>query len=352
MSMSRCLRLRVADQLNARVVLSGDRRQHKSVARGDVLTMLERDAGLPVAELSEIKRQKGDYKKVAEMLNSGKIPQAFAMLDSMGWIKEMPYPTAPDGGRYSELATDYLTALEKGKSALVVVPTHVEGDKVTAAIRDRLTADKRLTDERTVRRLRPLNFTKPELELAKKNPEEGVLYTRYGAYREETQALALGDQLRATAGFKDLAGRDIDSGTRMTLTGWTEAGNLRVKTASGAERVLRADTGHVTAGYVSTSQGGQGKTVDEVMLWAPSSTLGAVKMDTAYTTGTRGKERLTIYTDNKAELLEAAQREDRRMLASDLVRRHTHKRYLGWLRSLAQRMTKQHERDKDYGYAR
>lgn len=324
--------VQLADQLNARVVLSGDRRQHKSVARGDVLALLEDKAKLPVATVSEIQRQKGDYKRVAELLNRGEMAEAIERLDAMGWLVDFGIATEKSHNR---LVGDYLDALQAGKSALVVVPTHQEGDHVTAAIRDRLkqggawvkTKDglemevPRLGEEHTVRRLRPLNLTQAELAEARKNPEDGVLYTRWGAYREERQQLAVGDVLRTTASVADAAGRRIDSGATLTLTGWTDKGNMRVRTASGADRVLDKDVGHVVAGYVSTSQAGQGKTVDHVMLWAPSSTFGATRMDTAYTSGTRGRERLTLYTDDRQGLLEAVSREDTRLLASDLVRR-------------------------------
>ena len=48
--------------LDARIVLQGDPAQHKAVQRhGNMLEVLEDYAGLPVAELTKIQRQKGDY---------------------------------------------------------------------------------------------------------------------------------------------------------------------------------------------------------------------------------------------------------------------------------------------------
>lgn len=300
--------VRLADSLNARLVLSGDRRQHKSVAHGDVLRLLEDKVGLPVAEVSDIKRQKGEYLKVAELLSKGQMEEAVAKLDRMGWVKE--------GG----LVEDYLGTLKEGKSALVVVPTHAEGDRVQADIRTQLKADGTLTDEREVRRLVPLHLTRAELADAKKNPEQGVLYTRDGAFREERQALAVGDRIRATSTLRDAAGRRIDNGSVMELTGWTDGGNMRVRVGDGMDRILDGDVGHIAPAYVSTSQGGQGKTVDRMYLWMPAVTFPAVRMDTAYTSGTRGRERLTVYTDDKQALLHAIKREDTRMLATDMVK--------------------------------
>ena len=126
----------------------------------------------------------------------------------------------------------------------------------------------------------------------------------------------------------------------MEMTGWAENG-IRVKTGSGMNRVLPADIGHVRPGYVTTSQSGQGKTVDRMFLWVPAATFPAVRMDTAYTSGTRGREQLTVYTDDREGLLDAAKREDTRMLASDLVRqprrglRERLKRHVAFLRRVA-----------------
>ena len=66
--------IQVADSLDARIILLGDRRQHKSVARGDILALLEDRAGLPVAEVSEIRRQSGEYKTAVGMAAKGNVP--------------------------------------------------------------------------------------------------------------------------------------------------------------------------------------------------------------------------------------------------------------------------------------
>ncbi len=50
----------LAEKVNARVLLTGDRKQHHSVERGDALRILETDAGLRPAEVKEIQRQAGN----------------------------------------------------------------------------------------------------------------------------------------------------------------------------------------------------------------------------------------------------------------------------------------------------
>ena len=102
----------VADRLGARVILVGDRRQHRSVTAGEPLKLLEESAGLRVAEVTEILRQQGDYKKAAEALSEGRTEEAFDELDKLGWIKQVA-----DSDRYQQLAAAYLAAVAEKKRA-------------------------------------------------------------------------------------------------------------------------------------------------------------------------------------------------------------------------------------------
>lgn len=348
-----------ADELNARVVLLGDRRQHKSVARGDVLALLEDRAGLPVAEVSEIQRQKGEYKQVAELLQKGRMGAALAKLDGMGWVKNTNH--FPDSRKL--VVDDYWNALHDGKSALIVVPTHAEGDKLSEAIRAKGHELGVLQgDDKELPTLRNLNYSQAELDDAKKrqrldplkaSPEElgdkRVILTRYGAFVRETKKLSVGDVIRATAGGKDTDGKRFDSGTMFRVKGIEGDKISVVNESSGAKRMLEGFQ-NWTHGYVATSQAGQGRTVDRAFLWVPEATFPAVRMDTAYTSGTRGRESVTIYTDNREGLLDAMVRVDDRMLATDLVRvprkgiREKLKRRVSFLRDLGNRATsKVHE---------
>ena len=141
----------VAEAVGARVILVGDRRQHRSVTAGEPLKLLEETAGLRVAEVTEILRQQGDYKKAAQALSEGRTEEAFEELDKLGWIKQVA-----DADRYKQLAAAYLSAVAekkkdgKPKSALVVSPTHAEGDRITQAIRAGLKAQGKLGEERIV----------------------------------------------------------------------------------------------------------------------------------------------------------------------------------------------------------
>ena len=142
------------------MILVGDRRQHRSVTAGEPLKLLEEKAGLRVAEVTEILRQQGDYKKAAQALSEGRTEEAFEELDKLGWIKEVA-----DADRYKQLAAAYLSAAAekkkdgKPKSALVVSPTHAEADRITQAIRAGLKAQGKLGEERIVKAWVPTHLT-------------------------------------------------------------------------------------------------------------------------------------------------------------------------------------------------
>jgi hypothetical protein len=117
-----------------RVILSGDYTQHSSVEAGDAFRLLEKEAGVKLARLTEIRRQTvPGYKKAVEAIamGSGKAAQkGFDALDKMGWVVE-----ASGEDRHQMLVKDYLKAQEEGKTALIIDPTHAGGQKITNALR-------------------------------------------------------------------------------------------------------------------------------------------------------------------------------------------------------------------------
>ena len=350
--------IQVADSLHARVLLLGDRRQHKSVARGDVLALLEDKAGLPVAEVAEIKRQAGEYKAAVKLASEGRVSEAFGKLDKLGWVRE--------GG----LVDDYMAAVKDGKSVLVVSPTHAQGDKVTAAIRERLKQERRLTgEERAFDTLVPLQWTAAErglpgnyqpgdvlqfhrasgsgvkagdrrvVEAGEDNarvtrPAEGAARSGsdrdqvlledhcrnpavFGAYRPAVLGISAGDAIRITANGKTLDGKHrLNNGAVYTVDDFTDDGNIRLNNGW----VLSKGYGHLAHGYVSTSHASQGRTVDRVLIDMPVATFPAVGKEQFYVSVSRGKQQARVYTDDREALRDAIEREDTRLLASELVK--------------------------------
>lgn len=140
--------LELAEKQNARVVLSGDIRQHSSVERGDSLRILEKNGGLKSVEVLGIRRQKGAYREAVQELSKGDAAAGFDKLEGLGAVVE----NFDAGERYAALARDYAETIKAGKTALVVSPTHGEGEKVTSAVRSELLAGGKLGgDEKTSR---------------------------------------------------------------------------------------------------------------------------------------------------------------------------------------------------------
>jgi hypothetical protein len=110
----------IAKRQNARIVLQGDPRQHKSVARhGNMFRVLQEHAGLPVAELKDIRRQKGKYKEAVSAIDKGDFQKAHDLLHDLGYIQQTPV-----WDHNQPLVDDYMASIEANKSVLVVAPTH------------------------------------------------------------------------------------------------------------------------------------------------------------------------------------------------------------------------------------
>ena len=130
----------VAKRNGNRLILSGDYSQHSSVEAGDAFRLLEQEAGVKLARLTQIRRQTmPGYRKAVEAISKGtgkSVQKGFDALDKMGWIAE-----STGDERHGHLIKDYLRAAEDGKSALIIAPTHAEGDRLTAELRGTLKSE-------------------------------------------------------------------------------------------------------------------------------------------------------------------------------------------------------------------
>jgi hypothetical protein len=346
----------IAREQEARVVLVGDKRQHRSVSAGEPLRLLEEEAGVPVAEVTEILRQEhGDYKKAATALANGETAEGFAELDKLGWIREIAH-----AGRYWVLGQAYLSAiLEKkkngeAKTALVVSPTHAEGGRITRFIRDALKADGKLGDERTLPVWLPARLTDPQKGDATNyapgdmlqfhDPAPGhkngsrlfvaegqelpLQYAdRFAVYRPGELMLAVKDRVRVTAnGWTKDGKHRLSNGSLFTVNGFTKLGDPIVDHGW----VIDRNFGHLAHGYVVTSHASEGKTVDKVFIGESSQSFPATNQRSFYVPVTRGREQAVIFTDNKEELLRAVQRPDQPLSATELLESKARKSPLRW----------------------
>jgi hypothetical protein len=351
----------LADSLNARIVLSGDRRQHKSVARGDVLALLQDKVGLPVAEVSEIKRQSGEYKSAVAALAKGDVGTGFSKLDQLGWVKE---------AGHEQLAEDYLAAVRGGKSVLTICPTHSEGRKVSAAIREKLREGGLLAgEEKRFGTLENANLTKAEQgdpETLKAYAGSQAVYVRHGSraragsrveiteenaadlakeagrfvvYKPQELALAAGDTVRVTANSKDITGKHrLNNGAIYQVDGFTPAGNIKMNNGW----VVSKEAPHLTHGYVVTSHAAQGRTVDVALVAMGNESLPAMGSEQLYVSASRARQQTHLYVQDGDAVREAIQREDHRVLASEFVRKPRRgirarlKNHIAWLRGIVQ----------------
>lgn len=334
----------IAGRIDARVILSGDRRQHRGVARGEPLKLLEKKAGLPVAEVTEIMRQTGSYRAAVAHLGAGHTAEGFRELDRLGWVREVA-----DEQRYKELAGAYLAAIARPKAggrqatALVVSPTHAEAGKITDTIRASLKESGNLRSERVVAAWVPLHMTAAEksdpasfrpgdmLQFYQNAPGHRIgsrlvigdtdeppvdFAERFEAYRPVELALAAGDRIRVSAGGKTRDGKHrLSNGALLTVRGFTPQGDLVVDHGW----VIDKGFGHIAHGYVVTSHASQGKTVDRVFIGQSGESFAASNRRQFYVSVSRGKGQAVVFTDNKKELMKAIERADEPMSATELA---------------------------------
>ena len=329
----------LADKLEARVLLTGDRRQHGSVERGAALQLLEEEAGIRPVEVKEIQRQKGEYKEAVNALSEGRTIEGFDRLDKLGWVKEIP-----DAERYRQLAADYVATSTSGKSAIVVSPTHVEADRITSEIRGRLREANQIgKEERTFRILQNANLTEAERgdrasyvsgdvlqfhQNAKgfvrgdrlkvggtgKIPVEQA--ARFQVFRAKELKLAAGDVVRITRNGKTADGAHrLDNGSLYRIRRFDQEGNIVLSNGW----LIGRDFGHLAHGYVVTSHAAQGRTVDQVFIGQSSESFAASSREQFYVSCSRGRHKVTIYTADKESLRDAINRSDDRVTATEFV---------------------------------
>jgi len=343
----------LAEKENCRIILSGDTAQHRAVERGDALRILERHANLQAAELQEIWRQKADaHKAVVADLRDGSLESAFKRLDKLGMLRELDADK-----RYEALATDYAAAVKAGKSALVISPTHTEGERVTREIRAKLKAAKKLgADDREFVQLKNLQWTgaqradarnyqaglvvqfhqniagfrRGDRVTVKISGEHGVLVermngetallpmdmtSRFQVYESLKITLAAGDMIRITQNGFTKDKRRLNNGDLKQVKGFTKDGDIKLTNGW----VIANDYGNLAHGYCLTSYSSQSKGVDCVFVAESSESFRAAGREQFYVSASRFKEALTIYTDDKHQLLEAVRKSSHRPSATDLV---------------------------------
>ena len=132
----------------------------------------------------------------------------------------------------------------------------------------------------------------------------------------QMRRLAMRDKLRITQNGFTLDGKHrLHNGTAYELKGFTRNGDLKLKNGW----IISKDYGNIAYGYCHTSHVAQSKTVDRVFVAQSMRSLGASSTEQFYVSVSRARERVTVYTDDKARLAEAIQSSGARMSAHELL---------------------------------
>jgi hypothetical protein len=240
---------------------------------------------------------------------------------------------------------EYFESVDAKKDTLIVAPVHEEGDEITRSIRARLKERKEIgAEDKTFLQLKPLHWSEPEMaDLGNYSGREVIQFRRgsgpfkagerieasqmqaagyqpvpehFSVYLPAEIPLAVGDKIRMTANAKDKTGKHkLDNGRSYSVAGFTADG-IRLNNGW----VLKQDVGVLTHDYVRTSFGGQGRTVDRVIIGMGRESKPAIDAATFYVSGSRARDKCTIYSNlSWAVLRDAVQRSQPRKSASELM---------------------------------
>ncbi len=366
---------KIAEEQNARVVLSGDTKQHHSVERGDAFRLLQ-ERGMAVAEVREIQRQEGDYKQAVKHLSDGDIEKGWQGLEDLEAIHEIKDPLE----RQEKIVAAYQEASDKGESVLVVSPTHAEARLITDTLRSSEKEAGRVgLEDKDFTVLASLNLTEAEREQVENfregqviqlhqnikgfkrgekaevlgvDAEKGVVFVsdaggigntdkdlsvqeevnvrilpldkakHFQLYEKRGLGIAEGDKLRITQnGFcfdRDGKKHRLNNGAIYGVKGFSHDGGIELDNDKGW--VIPKDYGHFNHGYVTTSHASQGKTINRVLIAQSSQSFKASSKEQFYVSVSRGTKGVEIFTDDKELLKEQISKSGERLSAHELVR--------------------------------
>jgi ATP-dependent exoDNAse (exonuclease V) alpha subunit len=350
--------LKLVNEKKARLVLGGDTRQHSSVARGDAMRVLNKFGGVRAAEVTQIRRQTHQvFRDAVQFLADGKTKEGFAVLDRAGVIEDMDTEN-PNAG----IVKDYVDAIAAKRKAIVISPTHKEGEQITAEVRQLMKERKMIGRiDLTASRLTSLkmteaqrsdwpNFRRGQVVQFNQNlkgikrgsrwevidaserginirddkgntrplPRKDAKY--YDVFERNQIQVAKGDKIRVTKNGYDRNKRALDNGEIYNVVSVTRDGKIRLQNVQSKARYsIEKDFGHIAYAHCITSHASQGKTVDDVFISQPAAAFGATDAKQFYVSVSRGK-RCFIYTDDKKGLQKRIEDTRERKSAIELVR--------------------------------
>jgi ATP-dependent exoDNAse (exonuclease V) alpha subunit len=348
--------LKMTKKNNTRVIFVGDTRQHNSVEGGDALRLIEDYSVIDKVSLSKVKRQRHhQYKEAIQKLAEGDIRRGFSFLDGMGAIKESKSKT-----RYELIAKEYLEAVKSQIDTLIVSPTNREIEVINSVVRGKLkeaglidgedqqlkvykslnltTAEKSYYGNYEVGQVLSFHktlgeFKQGEVMVVQELKENKLIaqdqngkilevnpvqhQSLYDVVGEPEKQFARGDKIIIKANYATSPTNRIPNGTIATIDSINLDGSITLKNG----KVLGENFRQFDHAYAITSQASQGKTAEKVILSARSKSGMALSRNQFYVTCSRGRDSVSIHTDNKSELLKTVTKSSaRRLVIEELVR--------------------------------
>jgi conjugative relaxase-like TrwC/TraI family protein len=348
---------------NARVILSGDTRQHGAVEASDALLAIERHSGVKPVELHTIRRQDPTlgrnkkeraqikaYRNAVEVAAEGRLSESFECLDKMGAVV-----TCVSGEQANNLADEYVRLAEEKASAVVVSQTWAEVHRINQRVRDALKGKGLLgANDVTVQALDKLDLTHAQKRDKRFYPPDAVIMFNQKVRQTEPGmrgklagvvkagvlvevdgkcvtvankvldkinvclpreiSVAQGDKLHLKTNRKLASGARVTNGELVVVQSVHADGKINLTDGRTLDKSFR----EFLPGYAVTSYGSQGKTVDYV-LFSDSTVKAATSAQQWYVTISRGRRGVRIFTPDKEQLRENLARSGHRPLALEFA---------------------------------
>jgi|GEM_PF-4317197 len=347
--------LEKAQQLDNRVILTGDVKQLGSIEAGNPFLLLQQK-GIATKQISENKRQQDEgLKHVANLMASGQMAEAIDQLDYMGAIQEIE-----DSQERLRKAADMYLSSPVDKSTLLICSTNAERQELTERIRQGLLErgdlkqesatistlvrkDKNWDNFRSTQAVSYevgdlLRFRKEYAQFLKGEDYQVVdfhsspaqqsltLRDRRGnlyeldlatckerdCYQSRQLEIRPGEQMRFTQNNRQL---DQFNGLRFTVEEVNPDGTISIQTPKGTQTLITKDLAHSDYRYASTVHSAQGADAERT-IWLTGAMLDR---ELTYVAGTRAKHEFVVLTENIDNLREAAGLSNAKENAIDLM---------------------------------
>ncbi len=352
-----------AKESNCRLLLVGDTKQLSAVEQGNPFQLLQTQAGLETAFISQNMRQKDEQlKAVVDLCEAQRPVEAFDKLNSQGKISEI----RAEEQRIEALVNDYLTRpLEQRRSTLIMATTHKERVTLTQAIRDKLIQQGELSGpalEIEVLQKKDLDrhslliadhyqvndlvrfwrnsgqFNKGELyrvsaidpgqhsvELVDPEGEPYTLdlykYKDREIFSPQRIEIRSGEEMRFTAGLKDHNGRQVQvNGQKFRVEAIDpQTQTIEISTKGKRLTVTPESLKHTDYRWISTVHSLQGATAQYGIFAAGQGSGALLSRESWYVATSRAKLEFAVYCGDKAKLLESIQVSKAQRPAIDLI---------------------------------